>query len=135
MKIELSLTELEVLSAALTRLKFDDVPPEPFFGSPHLAAAHERILRSLIEASREEGDIGRAARWDKWRGWQGREHERSLIRDYVSNLAVWNEWSDEQKVEFLVVCAAPFTLSDAELNSLREETDSSAHWKIKGQGG
>ncbi|WP_158687547.1 hypothetical protein [Streptomyces sp. AA1529] len=127
MKVELSLSELEVLSAALTRLKFDDVPPEPFFGSPHFAAAHGRILQSLIEASRAEGDVGRVARWEKWRSWQGREHERSLIRDYVSNLAIWNEWSDEQKIDFLATCAAPFTPSDVELRSLREEIDSSTH--------
>ncbi|RCG20733.1 hypothetical protein DTL70_20865 [Streptomyces diacarni] len=133
MEIDFSVSELEVLSAALTRLKFEDPPSEPFFGSHYFAAAHDRILRSIITASREKGDLGRAARWEKWRDWQGREYERTLIFHYATALTAWPTWSDEEKVEFLRVCAAPFTPGEADLNSLREEIDSSPQARTEGE--
>ncbi|WP_170837833.1 hypothetical protein [Streptomyces sp. TP-A0874] len=48
-QIELALEELETLASALVRFKFeDDQAPEPYFGSPRLAAAHHRIVDSII---------------------------------------------------------------------------------------
>ncbi|MGW1148618.1 hypothetical protein ACWD6I_27105 [Streptomyces sp. NPDC002454] len=124
MQVELTLEELETLTSALVRLKFEDEePPEPYFGSPRLAAAHRRILDSIILESGRTGDSSRVARWESWRNWSTREYERGVIARYASSLEVWDEWEVSQKMEVLKTCSAPFEPNDEELEELRNEID------------
>jgi hypothetical protein len=124
MQVELALDELETMASALVRLKFEDgEPPEPYFGSPKLAAAHRQIVDSIIAESRRIGDLGRAARWKSWRKWSTREYERGVIARYASSLEVWDEWGASQKLEVLRTCAAPFEPNEEELEELRGEID------------
>ncbi|NIK62306.1 hypothetical protein [Kribbella shirazensis] len=124
MQVELGLEELETLASALVRLKFEEeVPPEPYFGSPRLAAAHRRIVDSIILECERMGEPGRVARWEAWRKWPARAHEKLVIIRYASSLEVWDEWEDEQKLDVLRTCSAPFTPSEEELQDLRREID------------
>lgn len=93
MRAELALEELETLASALVRLKFgDDEPPEPYFGSPRLAAAHRRIVDSIISENRRTGDARRVEQWVIWRQWSGREYEREVVVRYALSLEIWDEW-------------------------------------------
>ncbi|GBQ03273.1 hypothetical protein SSP531S_47430 [Streptomyces spongiicola] len=124
MQVELALEELETLASALVRLKFEDEePPEPYFGSPRLAAAHRRIVDSIILESERIGDSRRVARWESWRKWSTREYERGVIARYASSLEVWDEWGVSQKIEVLKTCSAPFEPNEEELEELRNEID------------
>ena len=124
MQVELTLEELETLASALVRLKFEDgEPPEPYFGSPRLAAAHRRIVDSIILESQRTGDSDRAARWISWRRWSTREYERDIIARYASSLEIWDEWETSQKIEVLKTCTAPFEPNEEELEELRNRID------------
>ncbi|MFD9863446.1 hypothetical protein [Streptomyces alboflavus] len=124
MQVELTLEELETLASALVRLKFEDnEPPEPYFGSPRLAAAHHRIVDSIISESEQIRDSRRMTRWQSWRKWSTRKYERGVIALYASSLEVWDEWAVSQKIEFLKTCSAPFEPNDEELEELRSEIE------------
>ncbi|TFE38206.1 hypothetical protein E3E14_28785 [Streptomyces sp. ICN441] len=124
MQVAMELGELEVLAAALVRMKFDEVEvPEPYFGSPAFSAAHNRILDSLILGSRESGDEGRARRWEGWREWSGREFEREVIVSYAVSLSMWDDWSQDQQIEILGVYCSPFSATSDDLEELRLEVD------------
>jgi hypothetical protein len=124
MQVELTLEELETLASALVRLKFeDDEPPEPYFGSPRLAAAHRRIVDSIISENRRTGDVRRVEQWVSWRQWSRREYEREVVVRYASSLEMWDEWDPVRKIEVLKTCSAPFESNEEELMELRDQID------------
>ncbi|NGO72374.1 hypothetical protein [Streptomyces boncukensis] len=127
MKVDFSLRELEVLSQAIMRLRFEDAVSGMFLGSSYLAASHERIVDSIIAECEKGGDVGRAARWVEWREWRGRSYERDVIRNYVTTLDAWSIWSYEQKIDFLRISCSPFSPSDSELGELCREIDANSH--------
>jgi len=129
MQVELAIEELETLASALVRLKFEgEEPPEPYFGSPKLAAAHRRIVDSIIVEGERIGDSRWVARWESWRRWSTREYERGVIARYASSLEVWDAWGASQKLEVLKTCSAPFEPNEEELEELRNEIDATRNF-------
>lgn len=134
MRVELALEELEALTSALTRMKFEDAePPEPYFGSPLLASSHRRFLDSLIEESTRSGDVGRARRWEKWRRWEARGYERQVVLRYASSLPTWRTWDEAEKMEALRIYCSPFLPDQEELSELRRDIDLAFHRSSGGE--
>jgi hypothetical protein len=124
MTLELAIAEREALVSALVRLKFnEDEVPEPYFGSPLVGEALLKIVSSVIAESAESSDLGRARRWRTWQDWSAREHERQIVVNYVASLPTWEDWSAERQRNFLRHCAAPFPLTDGDLQGLSAQIE------------
>ncbi|MBE1877495.1 hypothetical protein [Myceligenerans pegani] len=124
MTLELSIAEREALVSALVRLKFnEDEVPEPYFGSPFVGEALLKLLASVIAESEEAGDLGRARRWKFWQDWSIRGYERQIVVKHAASVQAWASWSTGERRNFLRHCAAPFLLSDADLDDLITEVE------------
>lgn len=120
--IDLSLAEGEALLSACVRHKFyEDERPEPYFGSPHFAAALVRVFDAVIRESEAVGEPGRAERWRAWGDWSGRAFERDVVVAHAAVARSWDEWDEDVRVQFLRSCAAPFEVDDAAVRGMVDE--------------
>lgn len=123
MGVDLSIQECEATLASIVRFKFDenDDVPGPYFGSPFVAEASWKVLKALIDECDRAGDTRRAANWRRWREWAGRTAERPVVVRRVAASSRWDDWSVDQQRDSLRYCAAPFALTDQDLDDLIAE--------------
>lgn len=122
--IDLSLAEGEALLSACVRHKFyEDERPEPYFGSPYLAAVLLRVLDAVIRECDAVGEGGRAESWRAWGDWSERAFEQDLVVAHAAAARSWDQWDDELRVQFLRSCAAPFEVDDAAAHVMVDEVN------------
>lgn len=120
MLIELSEQECEKVFEAVVRLKFDDDDdvPGPYFASPFVAEALTKMFAALVEEAENSGDRRSVDAWMKWHAWENRPHERELLVRRAAEWGPWDGWSATERGEALRYGAAPFLLSDADVDNL-----------------
>lgn len=129
MQVALTIQECEATLAAIVRLKFDESGdvPEPYFGSPFVADAASKMLQAVLDESDRTEDRGRAAGWRRWAQWSNRGTEPPIVVRYLSSSAPWDTWTRAERVSCLRICAAPFILSESDVEALLAAVDTERH--------
>ncbi|GAB2505168.1 hypothetical protein GCM10027063_50520 [Promicromonospora xylanilytica] len=125
MIIDLSAQECEKAFEAIVRLKFDDDDdvPGPYFASPFVSSALAKMFSALMEEAETSGDRRSVDAWLKWRNWKNRSHERRILVRRAASWGPWDGWSDGERADVLRYGAAPFLLSDSDVDDLIAEID------------
>lgn len=125
MLIDLSSQECEKLFEAVVRLKFDDDDdvPGPYFGSPFVASALTKMFAALMEEAENSGDPRSVDAWTKWHTWKNRTRERHLLVRRAASWGPWGRWSARERADALRYGAAPFVLSDADIDDIIAEIE------------
>lgn len=125
MQLDLEQLEFEKLFEAAVRLKFDeddDVPGE-YFASPFLGRALSAMLATIIASAEVTGDRRAVEDWRRWRDWANHQWERRIVVRRVASWPVWGDMSHEARADALRACAAPFSLSEPDVDALIAEVE------------
>lgn len=125
MNVDLTVQECEATLAAIVRLKFTDPVnvPEPYFGSPFLAATASKLLQAVISECDRTGDRQRATAWRRWARWSNRTFEPPLVVRHVASAAHWATWTRNERTFYLDACTAPFVLTEEDTAALISAID------------
>lgn len=126
MLIDLGVEECEKVFEAVVRLKFDDDAdvPGPYFSSPFVASALTKMLTALMQEAENSGDHRSVDAWTRWSSWKNRSRERRLLIQRVAMWELWGAWNSSERANAIRHSAAPFLLSDADVDDLVVEIDS-----------
>lgn len=125
MQLDLERIEFEKLFEAAVRLKFDeddDVPGE-YFASPFLGSALSAMLATMIANADAVDDRRAAEHWRRWGTWANHQWERRIIVRRVASWSVWDGLSEAARGDALRACAAPFSLSEEDVDALIAEVE------------
>jgi hypothetical protein len=116
--------ELHALLKTLLEAKFNPDPQNPeVSASPVVAELCRRAVAAVVEAERAAGRIDRAGRTIAWfrdvRGHSALEVVRRRI-DETATLAVWKEWTNERRRDFIRMLLSPFEADEEIVNELLE---------------
>lgn len=71
-----------------------------------------------VEEAESSGDRRSVDAWMKWHVWENRSRERGLLVRRVAVWGPWDGWSARERADVLRHVAAPFLLSDADVDDL-----------------
>ena len=115
--------DLHALHRVFREAKFCDVANDDEVStSPIVADLYAKLLAALVEAEVEE--FGEPAR-EKWRRWlqtgPDRDEWRAVLQR-IKKCAEWQNWSDEERIDYARLLFSPFLLTSDLENQLIKES-------------
>lgn len=103
----------ETLLRAAVLFKFEGgEEAEIYAGSPHFAHSVNRLLDGVVQAYRASGKEGMAQRWENLYQLARHDERRKFVRDFARKHPDWETMSEQQRMEWVDVIAAPYKVSD-----------------------
>lgn len=111
--------ELLAVHRALLELKTITEPfDEAVIGSSIVAGFANRLLDAIIEMEKEKSGEEGARKWAAWRSIDESRREWTLIANQIAIIDDWDKMSLQQKREYVVNIASPFTLTVSQIDAL-----------------
>jgi hypothetical protein len=118
--------QLLALHRTIVEAKFNkNIKDTDIYTSPIISELANKIIEQIIEYHQKSGEVFEANNWKNWRYIDSSRLEWDVIVKRIAEINIWNDISENEKLEFISILASPFLLNSENLESLLNLTNNS----------